>query len=115
MPPLATFRPPSLDDPRIRSLMERTSVGVDPLLEAVYPDRWGAEVEVETADGYRFRELRPDASGDPELPLDGAALDAKVMDLMEGAGVDPQEGRGLLNHLRRLEEDDSLPELPRFG
>lgn len=114
-PGLATFRRPSLDDPRIRSLMERTSVGVDPLLEAVYPDRWGAEVEVETTDGSRFRELRPDASGDPELPLDGAALDAKVMDLMEGAGVDPQEGHGLLDHLRRLEEDGSLPELPKFG
>jgi 2-methylcitrate dehydratase PrpD len=111
-PGLATFQPPSLDDPRIRSLMERTSVGMEPSLAAAYPHRWGADVEVETAEGLRFRELRAEASGDPELPLDSAALDAKVTELMARAGVDPHECRGLLGHLRRLEEDGPLPELP---
>jgi 2-methylcitrate dehydratase PrpD len=107
-----TFHAPLLGDLRVRSLLERTRVAPDPALAEAYPERWGAEVELELVDGTRFRELRRAATGDPELPLEDAALDAKVSDLLGGAGVGGEACRALLANLRGLEGDGPLPELP---
>ncbi len=108
----SAFQAPLLDDSRVRSLLERTRLTTDPTLGEAYPGRWGAAVELELVDGSRVRELRRAATGDPELPLPDAALDAKVSDLLSGAGVDGAACRNLLAALRRLEEDGPLPELP---
>ncbi len=86
-PGLADFDPPAIADPALAALRARVTVAEDAALTRAYPLRFGAAVTVTLADGTTLREAVPDALGDPENPLDEAAIRAKAMTLMESAGV----------------------------
>jgi 2-methylcitrate dehydratase PrpD len=58
-----------LQDPELRELMERIEVVVDPKLDAGYPQRRGAWVEVQLRTGQELRANVPNARGEPECPL----------------------------------------------
>ncbi|MEJ8838161.1 MmgE/PrpD family protein [Ramlibacter sp. AN1133] len=58
-----------LNDPALRELMQRIEVGVDPKLDAGYPQRRGAWVEVTLRSGKELRGTVPNARGEPECPL----------------------------------------------
>jgi 2-methylcitrate dehydratase PrpD len=88
-PPLAAFDPPALARADLAALRARVSVAEDPTLTGAYPAHFGAAVTVTLADGAVLREAMPDALGDPENPLDDAAIIAKARMLMESAGVAP--------------------------
>jgi 2-methylcitrate dehydratase PrpD len=62
-------------------------VVVDPDLNAAYPAHFGARLTLQLADGSELSELRTDAAGDPELPMDDEHLIAKAMSLMAWGGV----------------------------
>ena len=111
-PDLAAFEPAALDDPDVRRLLERTTVERSPALEAAYPERWGARLEVEDGAGRTVAVARGNASGDPETPLHDDALDAKVVGLMAAGGVDGAAARALLGACRRLPDDGPLPMPP---
>ncbi len=111
-PGLDAFEDAALRDARVRALLERTTVAIDPSLAAAYPARWGAAVEVETADGTVLHARRASATGDPDVPLGDADLDAKVMGLLQWAGVRPPRARWLLRRCRRLANDGLLFALP---
>jgi len=64
-----------------RAMMARITAVVDPELDAAFPCRRSARVEIETADGQRHAWLQPDRKGDPELPLSDAELDGKFLEL----------------------------------
>jgi 2-methylcitrate dehydratase PrpD len=64
-------------DPAVTQLVAKIEVMPDAALEAFYPQHWPAEVEVE-AGGQIFRRRVIAAVGDPEHPLDRAALDDKA-------------------------------------
>jgi 2-methylcitrate dehydratase PrpD len=74
-------------DAAVVALSAKVEVVPDAVLEQFYPEHWPAEVEVE-AGGKTLRRRVVAASGDPEHPLDRAAIDEKahrVLDLLLGA------------------------------
>ena len=111
-PGLDAFEPAALEDGRVRALLERTTVAIDAQLAAGYPARWGAGVEAVTADGERVSARRVSASGDPDNPLADAELDAKVLGLMQWAGMTARRARSLLRRCRRIADDGPLFPLP---
>jgi len=70
-----------LADPRVRSLMERISVVVEPAFDAGYPDRRAAEVEIELEDGRMLRHAVDNARGEPEWPLSPKDIEDKFLTL----------------------------------
>jgi 2-methylcitrate dehydratase PrpD len=86
-PSLADFEPPALARPDLTALRERVSVAEDAGFTRAYPLHFGSSVAVTLADGTVLREEVPDALGDPENPLDEAAILAKATMLMQSVGV----------------------------
>ncbi|ELZ30821.1 MmgE/PrpD family protein [Halorubrum distributum] len=79
--------PPRWDDPEIRRLMDATSVGTDPEIEARFPEEWGARVTV-TAGGATREASVSVPLGEPERPMSAAETDEKAAGLLAGSGVD---------------------------
>lgn len=59
----------SLRDPQLLDLAKRVSVDVDPDLEARYPSRLGARVQVELTDGHRDQVYIEHPKGSADQPL----------------------------------------------
>jgi 2-methylcitrate dehydratase PrpD len=114
-PGLDAFDPEAVADREARRLLENTTVDTSAELASAYPRRWGAGVEVESADGRRTTVLRRSAKGDPDAPLDDAELDAKVLSLFAYAGLDGRRSRTLLRRCRNLVENGPLFALPRLA
>lgn len=74
-----------IEDPRIQGLMAITDCATSPALDAVYPERWPATVEIELRDGRRLLAEVPFALGEPENPLPIDGIVAKFRNLVEGA------------------------------
>jgi len=104
-PGLEAFEPGALGDAGVHGLLSRTSVEASPELEAAYPARWGARVEVETTDGEVLRASRDTARGDPDQPLSDGELDAKVRGLLRHGGMDDEAVGRFLRRCRRMVED----------
>lgn len=96
-----------IDDPRIGALMAVTDCATSPALDAVYPERWPATVEIELTDGRRLLAEVPFALGEPEnpLPLDGIA--DKFRNLAAGALLAPEIAR-LERFVLTLERQSSV-------
>jgi len=98
-----------VDDPVVRALMAVTDCYRSPDLDAGYPGRWPAAVEIELTDGRSYKSHVEYALGEPENPLSGnaqrlrfhelvgdrllpsraARLEAQVMGLGQAASVRP--------------------------
>jgi 2-methylcitrate dehydratase PrpD len=98
-----------LEDAAVAKLSAKIEVFPDGALEEFYPQHWPAQVEVEGG-GQAFRRRVVAAVGDPEHPLDGAAIDDKahrVLDPLLGAvSVDEWLGlcRGALDGAAQCEQ-----------
>ena len=92
-----------IDDPRIRSLMAITDCYTSPRLDAVYPEEWPAEVEIEMMDGRIFTTHVAHALGEPENPISGEALGRKFRDLV-GDRLPRSQAEGLEGDIARLDE-----------
>ncbi|HKY51731.1 MAG TPA: MmgE/PrpD family protein, partial [Candidatus Limnocylindria bacterium] len=68
----------------IRDLMARTTCFSDPSLDAEYPARWPAIVEIALRDGRVVRTRVDDALGEPRNPVDREALLGKFRSLAAG-------------------------------
>ena len=98
------------DDPEVRRLRRLTEVEVDPEIEAAHPERNGARVVVELADGRSFAGFTPYAKGEPELRLTEAELTAKF-DALTRAVLPPGRAEAIYDlclHLERAEEVGEL-------
>jgi len=78
---MAAYEPSALDDPRTRALLTKVRVTVDPAIDAAFPGRRSAHVEIVLRDGRSFTHLQPDRRGDPEDPLDDRDLGNKLLEL----------------------------------
>ena len=67
----------ALGDPEILGLASRVELIEDEAMNAAFPARRFAEAVIVTTDGERFASARTEARGDPEIPLDDAALEEK--------------------------------------
>jgi 2-methylcitrate dehydratase PrpD len=70
-----------IQDPEVRALMARTDCFTDPGLDAGYPRRWPAAVELQLTDGRTVGTRVEYATGEPENPVSRAGLVAKFVDL----------------------------------
>jgi 2-methylcitrate dehydratase PrpD len=85
---LAAFEPERISDPATRKVMEKTSVSLDPELDATFPRQRAARVAIE-ARGRREEWLQPTRKGDPDAPLSDAELEDKFLEL-----ASPVVGKG---------------------
>lgn len=63
------YRDEMLANPALQKMMRKVEVVVDPQLDAGYPQRRGAWVEVTLRSGRELRASVPNARGEPECPL----------------------------------------------
>lgn len=99
---LAAYEPAQLEDPAIRALLERIEVAVDPAIDAAFPGRRSAWVEILTRAGERLMHIQPDRKGDPELPLSDEELAGKFLELASPVLGD-EPARSMLARLWSLE------------
>lgn len=71
-----------VDRPDLRRAAQSVSIGVDRDIEGAYPRHYGARVVLQLADGREISHHVADALGDPERPLDAAAVLGKAAQLM---------------------------------
>jgi 2-methylcitrate dehydratase PrpD len=81
---LRQFTQSNIDDPVIRGLMSRTDCVTDSSLDAAYPKRWPATVELSLRGGRVVRTRVDDATGEPRNPVGRDALVAKFSELADG-------------------------------
>ena len=87
---LSDFTDERIAEPAARELMARTSVRLDPALDARYPREFPAEVRLFLRDGRTVSALVGSPKGDPEAPLTSEELAAKFRDMVPGT---PYAGR----------------------
>ncbi|WP_157268220.1 MmgE/PrpD family protein [Azohydromonas aeria] len=104
---LSAFEPARLNDPATRALMTRITAALDPEVDAGFPGRRAARVEVVLRDGRRFTHLQPDRKGDPELPLTDEDLEGKLMELASPV-IGEAEARAVLQRCWNLNERATL-------
>ncbi|MDR3455330.1 MAG: MmgE/PrpD family protein [Rhodoferax sp.] len=105
---LAAYESARLDDPVTRALMQRISVSVDPEIDAAFPGRRAARIDIETRDGRRLTHLQPNRKGDPEQPLTDLELEDKLIELASPV-IGIGKARALLARLWNLDASESLP------
>jgi 2-methylcitrate dehydratase PrpD len=93
------------DDARIRQLMARTECYRDPSLDAEYPKRWPAEVEITLRGGRIVKKRIEHVLGEPENPLGRQGLVERFVELVGGPAV---EGFAPSTTLMGLTRDDAL-------
>jgi 2-methylcitrate dehydratase PrpD len=78
---LRAFEDERLRDPELRTLMERTTLDVDPEYDAAFPKQRAARVTVVDRAGRRHEHVRMTRKGDPDDPLTDDELREKLQDL----------------------------------
>ena len=104
-PTLADFREASLMDTQIAGLREKVSVHCDPDLDAAYPARFGAEVELSLLNGQAHCVRMSDALGDPENPMSERQILQKAETLLAEAGLSAATAEALVTAVRRNPAD----------
>jgi len=105
---LSAFSEERLNDPATRALMQRVTKALDPEIDASFPGRRAARVDVTLRDGRRFTHFQPDRKGDPELPLSDAELGDKLIELASPV-IGDDSARALLGRLWALDQSQELP------
>jgi 2-methylcitrate dehydratase PrpD len=98
---LAAFSPERLQCDKTRALMRKTSVSIDPELEAAFPAKRAARVAIR-AGGRRQEWLQPTRIGDPDAPLSDRALEEKYLELVTPV-IGEARAKEVLARLWRLE------------
>lgn len=105
---LSAFEPDRLNDPATRSLMQRINKALDPAVDAAFPGRRGARVEITLRDGRNLALMQPDRKGDPELPLSDADLEGKLVELATPV-IGEAPARALIDRIWQLNQSSNLP------
>ncbi len=103
-PTLGDFDMGAVHDPAVAALRARVEIAEDPALTARYPARFGAALEITLDDGSVRRMQRDDALGDPEIPLDEAALVGKARMLLEASGYTAARSDAMITACLALRE-----------
>jgi 2-methylcitrate dehydratase PrpD len=105
---LSAFSEERLNDPATRALMQRVTRALDPEIDAAFPSRRAARVDITLRDGRRLSHFQPDRKGDPELPLSDAELGDKLIELASPV-IGDGAARALLDKLWALDQSKELP------
>src|SRR5574337_144684 len=110
-PQLVHYAQATVDDPAIRTLRERVFVQEDAACSARFPSHYGANVRVHLRNGELLESTRIDAWGDPECPMDEAAIADKAFALADWGGVPRAQAATLFEAIRTLPSGGSLASL----
>jgi 2-methylcitrate dehydratase PrpD len=105
---LSAFSAERLNDPATRALMQRVTKALDPEVDAAFPGRRAARVDITLRDGRHLTHFQPDRKGDPELPLSDTELGDKLIELASPV-VGADSARALLGRLWTLDQSKELP------
>ncbi|SES46554.1 MmgE/PrpD family protein [Psychrobacillus sp. OK032] len=83
---LNSFNDKTLFDPKIRNLMNKIEVSVDPEIDGLYPHQWGAELNIEMINGKQISNKTNFPKGDPENPFAAQEFIQKFNDLTKDLG-----------------------------
>lgn len=103
------FEPDARD--RLAPLRANCRVSVSQGIEEGYPENWGAEVQIQLANGERLSAKRRHAKGDPELALDADAMIAKANRLLSYGGV--AEPEIFIDAILAMPAGAPIPSLPQ--
>lgn len=107
-PQLPHYAQASVDDPALAALRKRVFVHEDAGFSARFPSHYGATVRVQLHNGEVLESRRVDAWGDPECPMDHAAIADKAFALAEWGGVPRALAVALFEAVRALPAGGSL-------
>ncbi|MEI4768736.1 MmgE/PrpD family protein [Psychrobacillus sp. FJAT-51614] len=106
---LADFNESNLWDSQIRALLKRVNVGIDPQINASYPEKWGSTVEVVLTNGEIITKETDFPKGDPENSVTSEELIEKFMHM---TGQLPLENKQLIiKNILELELMENLTTL----
>jgi 2-methylcitrate dehydratase PrpD len=109
---VADFTQETLHAPAVTALARRVSMVVDDSLDALYPSRWGAIVDVETADGRVYSARVDEPKGDPGNPLTEAEVEEKFRVLaLSGGLLGEHDVEEVIARVRTLERAGSLRDI----
>ena len=111
---LDAFSKERLADGRLKRLMDKVELRVEPDMEAAFPGRRAAVVEIGTVDGRRFTHHAPTRKGDPDNPLSDGELEDKFRELTAPVIGEAAAAR-LLETLWRVDGFDDMAELSATG
>lgn len=99
---------------RIADARAKVDVAISSQVDAAYPQDWGTEISVETADGHTLTAFRRDAKGDPENPVTADELTAKAGDLLVSGGMTDENAQALIDAILGLTNDLPVRSLGLF-
>jgi 2-methylcitrate dehydratase PrpD len=107
-PALADFEPPAIGDAAIVALRAKVSVAESTDITQRYPGHFGARIAITLTDGTELRAETKDALGDPEYPLDDAAILGKAVMLAASVAVPKASADLLFDSAARLPTAQTL-------
>ncbi len=115
---LETFTEQRLADPAIRELMKKVQVVEEKRFNVGFPDKWTAEVTIETRDGRRLVGSADMPRGEWVNPVPASVIESKARELL-GLVISSEAAEALVERLVRLEQvrevRDLLPEIRQSG
>ena len=100
---------------RLADARAAATIALSPGIDAAYPDAWGADVRVTTADGRTLQAVRHDARGDPGNPLSADEIATKAHGLMTDGGMAPADAGALVAAILALVDDRPVASLGLFA
>lgn len=105
-----SFSDERLADPRVRSLLDRTTLRMDPELDKGYPEGIPNRITVTTADGRKLVGEQSYPRGHYHNPMTDAEVEAKLLSNVEGRWSEAQSRR-VIDLVWGLEQQSSLDAL----
>jgi 2-methylcitrate dehydratase PrpD len=109
---LGEFKPKVMNNPPVRSLMERIDVYADSDLDKMVPDHRGARAEIILKDGRKLTSEILDPKGEPENPGSGNDIYDKFR-LLAGTVFKAEKVDALLEKIDSLEKLGDLSQLTK--
>ena len=110
-PTLESFLPSAINNPRVARIRSVVEVNALEEFSSAYPQRRGAEVEVELRGGEKFRSVVRDAPGDPPNSLDQQAIENKARMLLAAGGLSAAEADRIIGRVGALTHGGTLSEV----
>jgi 2-methylcitrate dehydratase PrpD len=111
--PPADFNDDNLNEPRVRSLMQRVQIELDEELDAAVPRLFGSRVAVHTLDGHVYEETARCAKGMVDDPLSDDELLAKFFEMTE-AVIPKDRAEAIVGRVWELEKAADVDQLTKL-
>jgi 2-methylcitrate dehydratase PrpD len=97
-------------DPRIKGLLEKITIKVDPILDKSWPEKWSSRVEARLKNGESVVHQIDYPKGDVNNPMDEGELREKYVSLLAGYAPGSKVNT-IMEHTRRIEDTKDVNEL----